>query len=241
MGSIPKAREKYPDWYSPEIPLSNAKYYESKRALGILFRDIELPSIDFTGLQESNFDNDDARRTNMENGVVTAMRGLKMHNQQPRIYLQLRQEVFKRLQNVYENDEDYRHMSDLFREYTSRLRPICQKYTLTRSRWGELTEEEALVGSIILRTSQYQRRNDLMTGLREKTDLLVVDVKKYIAGEEGTTSERKLRRAWTAWELALKKRQEKLYGSKSFWWICLNSIFDHINAIDQKSRGGRRT
>ena len=58
-----------------------------------------------------------------------------------------------------------------------------------------LTEEEAVVGTIVQQTPQPRKRKDHMTKLRDQTDLLVKGIRDKLEGDDGDSPEDVLRRA----------------------------------------------
>lgn len=230
---IPVIKEKRkPDWYAPEFASSRSqmsyKFYESQRALGLLYRNIKLPDLNFSemSISQSNEDDDEEILFSMSL-LSTEERG---HNSE------LYQKLYAEVSKYIDVDTNAETMTNLFNVYAAKLRPICQKNTLSRSRWGELTEEEALIGTIVAKCSQPRRRDDLMSKLREETNILVKEVKHYLTGDDGIAFKEKLKRAWQAWEIALVQRARNVYGAKSFWWICLSVIFDYLREAEEESK-----
>ena len=97
-----------------------------------------------------------------------------------------------------------------------------------------MTEEEAVVGTIIEKTSQPRKRKETMAKLREHTDYLVKDIRTELAADEEEPREAALTRAWLAWQLS--SREHDLFGAKSFGWVALASIFETIKDIEDEEK-----
>ncbi|OBZ79741.1 putative RNA-dependent RNA polymerase 1 [Grifola frondosa] len=140
------------------------------------------------------------------------------------------------------DDDTITGIWELYQSYVSRLRAICADHTLSHSRSAMLTEEEAVIGTIVAKCSQPRKRKDLMSRMREQTANLVKGVRTQIEGDEEQTSEYALRRAWIAFRLGSFERE--YFGARSFTWIALAGVFDAIKEIEEEertiTRGGRR-
>jgi len=132
-------------------------------------------------------------------------------------------------------DEDaINYASQLFNRYASELRTICTTHTLTYSRSSMLTEEEAVMGTIVAKCSQPRKRKDLMAKLREQTNLLVTAIREDLMGDEDLPLEDALTRAWVAWELSAVEKDA--FGAKSFGWVALGGIFEVIKDIEERDK-----
>ncbi|KAJ7666424.1 hypothetical protein B0H17DRAFT_263517 [Mycena rosella] len=98
------------------------------------------------------------------------------------------------------------YVAQIFSRYASELQGICVSHTLSHGRTALLSEEEAVVGTIVARSSQPRKRQDLIAGLREKSDFLVRGVKEELSGDDDVTWEECLQRAWLAFELVIGQR-----------------------------------
>jgi hypothetical protein len=99
-----------------------------------------------------------------------------------------------------------------------------------------LTEEEAMVGTIVAKCSQPRKRRDLMAKLREQTNLLVTGIREDLLGDEDLPLERGLMRGWVAWELSAIHA----FGAKSFGWVALGGVFEAIKDIEERDEGSTR-
>ncbi|KAF9821946.1 hypothetical protein IEO21_00376 [Rhodonia placenta] len=210
---IPRLKFKAkPDWNAPEtLTRATPDFYESTRAIGRLYRRIELPALR-TVTRASRF-----QRRNLEDGHELTLADILDGFQEDNV------------------DEDViSRLWELFEYYSSRLRTICADHTLSDSRSAMLTEEEAVIGTIVAKCSQPRKRKDLMSQLREQTATLVASVRDEIAGEIDTPSEKSLERAWIAYNIALM--EDDYFGARSFAWIALGEIFDAIKDIEEEDR-----
>jgi hypothetical protein len=124
----------------------------------------------------------------------------------------------------------------LFNRYASELWTICTTYTLSLSRSAALTEEEAMIGTIVAKCSQSRKRKDMMTKLREQTNLLVTSIREELMRDDDGQLEDSLMRAWLAWELSTIDA----FGAQSFGWIALGGIFEAIKEIEERDGGSIR-
>ncbi|KZT06877.1 RdRP-domain-containing protein [Laetiporus sulphureus 93-53] len=227
-----------PDWNAPEtLVRESPRYYESNRAIGRLFREIELPALR-TATKASR-----AQRRHLKDGQEFDLADIvqEFQSYEPREdnYVQLT--VEHRISEYIPIPEDVdveesliETMWELFRSYSAQLRTICADHTLSYSRDAMLTEEEAVVGTIVARSSQPRRRKDMMSQLREQTASLVESVRAGISGDDDTPSEESLLRAWIAYKVALI--QDDYFGARSFAWIALGEAFDAIKDIEQEDQ-----
>jgi hypothetical protein len=115
--------------------------------------------------------------------------------------------------------------------YAVELQGICATNTVQRHKHAILSEEEAVIGTVVAKCSQKRRRKDAIAQLREQSNYLVKTVRDELSGGDDTSKYGWLTTAWTAWQVSrhLKDR----FGAHSFGWIALGEIFDAIRAIEQ--------
>ncbi|KAI0936237.1 hypothetical protein AcV5_004426 [Taiwanofungus camphoratus] len=240
--NIPKCKLKTrPDWNAPEtLTGDTSNYYESIRAIGRLFRAIDLPALN-TVRNESRFQ----RRQTADGNDLTFDDIIRdFYSSEPRADDNVRLVVQHRISEfiaIREEDVDRSvilGLWELFGSYVSQLRAICADHTLSHTRAAILTEEEAVIGSIVAKCSQPRRRKDLMSHLREQTSTLVSNVRAEISGDEETPAEQSLERAWVAYRLA--HIEDVHFGARSFAWIALGEIFDAIKDIEEADRRSQR-
>ncbi|KAH9946766.1 RNA dependent RNA polymerase-domain-containing protein [Amylocystis lapponica] len=225
-----------PDWNAPETLTREAKsFYESSRAIGRLFRAIDLPALE-PAAQASRL-----QRRQMANAadftgfddILDEFRAIEPHyNDYLELLIQQRVSQFIDIPD-YEDDAIAR-VWELYQSYVSQLRAICADHTLSRARSAMLTEEEAVVGTIVAKCSQPRKRKDLMSQLREQTTLLVKGIQAEISGDDETAVEQSLEQAWIAYRLALIEGDS--FGARSFAWVALGEIFDAIKEIEEADR-----
>lgn len=238
LDKIPKLKFRAkPDWNAPETVTSDSdKFYPSTRAIGKLFRSIDLPDLRSV--------RDRARRSQKKQPKeghefsleeVLAAFHLDDTNKEEDV---VRMAVEDRVQFFIDTrplDEDaINYASQLFNRYASELRTICTTHTLTYSRSSMLTEEEAMIGTIVAKCSQPRKRKDLMAKLREQTNLLVTAIREDLMGDEDLPLEDALTRAWVAWELSAVEKDA--FGAKSFGWVALGGIFEVIKDIEERDK-----
>ncbi|KAF5337043.1 hypothetical protein D9611_003329 [Ephemerocybe angulata] len=232
---IPRLKKKSrPDWNAPETVEAQEdtrKYYRSDRAIGRLFRAIDLPSDNrpFQGATRVSTRMDQSSEgRNVTPTVFTS----------DSIYTVIKLQVQRHVatnevaENLFQMEAE-----KLFARYVTDLQGICITKTLSSARNASLTEEEAIIGTIVQKTSQPRRRKDMISRLRESTDILVRGVREQLEGDDRDTDEDVLERAWFAWEVALNK--ERQFGAQSFGWVALGAIFEAIRKIEERGIGRR--
>jgi RNA-dependent RNA polymerase len=239
LNKIPKLKFRAkPDWNAPETVTSDSdKFYESKMAIGKLFRSIDLPDLrtvkDMTRTRSQKKQPKEGHEVSLEE--VLAAFHLDDTNREEDV---MRTAVEDRVQLFIDTrplDEDtINYASQLFNRYASELRTLCATHTLTYSRSSMLTEEEAMVGTIVAKCSQPRKRKDLMAKLREQTNLLVTAIREDLMGDEDLPLEDALMRAWVAWELSAVEKN--VFGAKSFGWVALGGIFEVIKDIEERDK-----
>lgn len=244
MNAIPKRpTERLPDWHAPETAntINPDRYYPSQRAIGKLFREIDLPATDtVVGMGRAQ-----RRRFYQEQDVIEDMDDLAeslselsfdTDLESDPVYYLVKRRVEEFASVDWLEPEISWMISELFMGYRSYLQTICSTHTLVNSRTAMLTEEEAIVGTIVANTSQPRKRQDHIAKLREQTDLLVRGVRENIYGNENNTREDRLRVAFFAFKFAftLKFREKgSKFGARSFEWIALGAVFESIREIEE--------
>ncbi|KAF9458199.1 RNA-directed RNA polymerase 2 [Collybia nuda] len=240
LSGIPKLllRER-PDWNAPETinPDPSKGYYLSKCAIGRLFRDIDLPNIPSSS-SERVWKNSRVKATDE---LVTSFAHVNLVEEgESPISQILRNYLSEFIDTSKVAPEEMINVRQIFRRYTSELQAICHANTL--SQWRCLSEEEAMIGTILQKTSQPRKRKDAMAKLREQTDILVGGVREELIDDDDTPFQIRLERAWVAWELSLLQAQA--FGGQSFGWVALGAIFELIKEREeiefQKTRGRLR-
>ncbi|TRM61197.1 RNA dependent RNA polymerase-domain-containing protein, partial [Schizophyllum amplum] len=224
IDKIPRLKFKAkPDWNAPEtVKLESAKYYESQRAIGRLFRAIDLPAVKIVQ-QNKRARRRRQRQADRKDVTDSSLSDLSFDSIDERLYEHVAQFGINIADEATSDEEEA--IDQLFQRYANDLRSICATTTLSQARAAMLTEEEAIVGTIVQKTSQPRKRKDHMAKLREKTEFLVKGIREEMARDDDT-AEMALHRAWLAWDLAYQKQKEKVFGAKSFGWVAMGAIFE---------------
>ena len=230
---IPQLKFKAkPDWSQPETvnDSRSADYYPSKRAIGRLFREIELPTLDIvrgvSRIQRKKLHGEGENRQVAQPGRVS----LRSGDQVDVI-------VCNRVTDYIDVDVDPDHRARafaLFGRYTAGFKTICAAHTISYRRDAMLTEEEAAVGTIAAMTSQPRRRQDMISKLRDQTDLQVKGVRNELVSGEGEL-ETKLREVWALWRVTQEERG--VMGARTLGLIALGVIFDIIKVFEEETKG----
>ena len=201
-----------PDWHAAEVVSPRrTDYYESNKALGILFRSITL---------------DDPK-------PILPVPSVQQPLSDP-ITLQLLESVQRRLGDSAILDGNHSlELRKLFQRYADELRYICATHTLSNTPGVRLLEAEVVIGTILAKCSQKRWRKDRIYRMRLHASALVKDVQRHlIESIETNISEliAGLQLAWSAWDLSLRRRNE--FGANSFGLIALGVVFDCLDAIE---------
>lgn len=223
-----------PDWNAPETVTTgsdNTRYYISQRAIGRLCREIDLPAVATIKREQRR------QRSHLSEGQQYTINDVLEDFYQDDIYAYedpLCLALIGRITEFIALDNHEEHvvaeMWELYRNYVSQLQTICADHTLSYERGAMLTEEEAVIGTIVAKCSQPRRRKDLMSRLREQTTSLVEGVQFDLSGEEGTLPQASMKRAWVAFRLTLL--EGGIFGARSFAWIAMGEIFAAIKVIE---------
>jgi RNA-dependent RNA polymerase len=198
-----------PDWHAAEVASPRpTDYYESQRALGYLYRAIELD--DPTALPSPNApQSSQAPLTDVISAVLKPL-------------------VRQQLENYTDPDGSSSDIKKLFQLYVTELTYIRQTYTLSRTQDVLLTEEEIVVGTILAKCSQRRWRKERMHAMRTHVQVLVQSSQRELVGGLENTSPDTIRigllKAWAAWDFSLRHGAE--FGANSFGLIALGVVFD---------------
>ena len=233
LEKIPKLKfPRKPDWNQPET-MNDGKsvdYYESRKAIGRLFRAIELPALDT--VRRVNRKQRKKMQEEDDDHLVAQFRRMSLREND-----QVDVAVYGRVTDFIDADVDPDHRARafaLFDRYTAELKTICASHTISYHRDAMLTEEEAAVGTIVARTSQPRHRRDMISKLRDQTSLQVKGVRNELISEEDGF-ETKLAKAWALWRVTQEERE--LMGARTLGLIALGVIFDTIRDFEEEMRG----
>lgn len=191
-------------------------YYKSTRALGEMFRKINLDPppkpLEETGRQvDTAFD-----------PITSAL--------QPYI-----SQFFQDPRPSYEIE------SVVFVKYVEELRYISLTHTLTNTPGVNLLEAEIVAGTILAQCSQKRWRKDRIRRMTLHTLSLVGEVSKKLVGEIDEDEDEKydmlrdaLERSWFGWKLSLKRGGA--FGAHSFGLIALGCVLDCLEQLGVQFR-----
>ncbi|KAG9100576.1 hypothetical protein FRC06_003955 [Ceratobasidium sp. 370] len=224
---IPRTeRMPRPDWDAGELGFRNTRnvVYQSQRALGQLYRDIKLSEdkLQHKGTHPSS-------RFGMDLDVTAHAKPL------PRgkfdvVSNYLRGALQKYIHVDAVPQQHFEEAVELLEEYIGELTRICNTYALTSR--SVLSEEEVVAGTILERTSQRRRRQDMISEMRTASSSLVANVHDVLRGSDSDELEEWMLRAWAAYQVA---RASDDFGRKSFGLLALGNAFDAIEATTQRN------
>jgi RNA-dependent RNA polymerase len=233
MHSLPRVDSRVkPDFMSGEqCDLANSdRFYKSHKALGQLFRAVELPRI-----------RDDANETKSSR-KIRRKRSLKkkanVSGTPTRPSLGCRDVLFSRLA---EHDRFSNPISpemrgfaeELLIRFSASLDNCARTNTLSWNGDSRLSEAELFVGSINASTSQYTRRRDLIAKLRTETKVIGEMISAELMGdeEEGGEVQDVLDRAWAVINVCVEKKAD-LFGASIIKMVAVNVVFDMFDELD---------
>jgi RNA-dependent RNA polymerase len=225
--NLPKPLIKFkPDWHKAEVTgARELDYYVSDRALGYLYRSIELrdPKEPVEGLATESPD----ETTPLEDAITRAVarcvqRTLKLSHDDA--------VALKR------SSVDDGHAEQLHTHYVREMRYICVTHTLVDAPDVRLTEEEVVLGTILANCTQPRWRSDRSYRMRLHAEELVDDIYTQVVQCEGgfrnATDEQlfaALPHAWTVWCWA--QHHKDLEYVESFAILILRIVFDCLRRL----------
>ncbi|KAJ7042548.1 RNA-directed RNA polymerase 2 [Mycena alexandri] len=243
INTIPKPKSNLkPDWHAPEVIANMGDYYKSDRAIGKLFRAINLPDVQHAATL-SQFERRMIREGRMRppqvDDLAETLEGLDLDDDP--MVLAIQTNVARFIETTARPPEIGEYIAQIFNRYASELQGICVAHTLSHGKTALLSEEEAVVGTIVAKTSQPRKRQDLIASLREKSDILVRGVKEELLGDDDVSWDECLQRAWLSFELAIELAggEQKSFGAVSFIWIALGAIFDAVKELEDEEKVSR--
>ncbi|KAI0284919.1 RNA dependent RNA polymerase-domain-containing protein [Russula brevipes] len=201
-----------PDWHRPEVPKPHqVDYYESKRVLGHLFRDIDLHS--------SNEISDWIPITSpgevapLEDGISRTLAPLV-------------QNALKAIPGGPQIGS--LQTESIFTQYASEMRFICTTHGAAVSPDGCLTEEEVVLGTILAKCTQPGWRAERAGRMRTQAETLVRNIRAQVVPVNPPLADEELRRglrdAWVMWGWAQHHREEPFI--QSFSLIALGLVLE---------------
>jgi RNA-dependent RNA polymerase len=216
--NFPKPLIPYkPDWHKAEVTgARELDYYESDRALGYLFRNIDLHELDesFEGLSDTYVEG----TAPLEDTVSRAIAPL----------------ILQTLNDAVEAPgAENAQTEELYARHVGEMRAVCMTHTLLDSPDVRLTEEEVVLGTILAKSTQPRLRSDRAHRMRLHAETLVRDIRAQIAptGDQPTEEEvlDGLRKAWETWGWAQHHREKEFI--ESFSLIALGVILDCLKQL----------
>ncbi|KAI9512792.1 RdRP-domain-containing protein [Russula earlei] len=238
VDTIPKPKTTLkPDWSAPEtVNVENSfEYYPSRKAIGRLFRVIELPEVQTrnTAARWKSLHDDTS-----EPDLDEIFAALCMEDRQRDALESAVTHRVKEFINIEPNSEFVKLAIESLGRYSIELLGICACNTIQR-RKAVLSEEEAVIGTIAAKCPQRRRRRDAMAQLREQTSYLVKSIRDELSGDDDSSRYDWLAKAWAAWKVSRQLKDR--FGAHSYGWIALGEIFDAMKSIEQdETRRSRR-
>ena len=210
-----------PDWKQKGSGSRSADFYESDRALGHLFRSIDLPD------------------PNASLRIVAVPMNMGSPLSDP-VSLGLIPLVRRTLGDRYTHSSGKSATAaTLFAQYSRELQYIRVTHTLSENPDIELTEEEIVVGTIIANCTDMRWHRERKFRMRQHVDMLVAETRQRLmpaasnpdATEDEDQSRLKtsLQDTWEAWAWSLRHANQE--GSSSFGLIALGVIFDALKRL----------
>ncbi|KAG6878981.1 hypothetical protein C0992_006116 [Termitomyces sp. T32_za158] len=195
-----------PDWHGAEV-VSPRKtdYYESDRALGVLYRSITFEDPEIEPV------NQDGQQPPLTDPISLRLEGLVKPHLNPGLRPDGLLEIFKR--------------------YVEELNYICATHVLSSTSGNRLSEAEIVAGTILAKCSQKRWRKDRTFRMRLHASTLVRDIQRQFVDLSTANREQivdGLSTAWAAWEYS---QRIQAFGASSFGLIALGVIFDCLDKL----------
>lgn len=227
LRSIPKGLKMRPDWSADELAPNYKQlpenFYESRRALGVLFRNVALPELRPPRQKKAGrpVDVDDVldrfKNVSMGNGRIL----------DDPVTLLIQEKLSARIDLGFDGELAEHFLIPQFEEFSRHLSSICAACSLSRR---PLMEEECWAGTIIAKSSQHRRRNDLQAHMRQQCTIIADQIREDLADPDDT--EEWLIRTWVAWNIS--RRWERTFGAKIYGYLALGSMFEALTVIQQR-------
>lgn len=227
-GNLPKPLIKFkPDWHKAEVTgARELDYYVSERALGFMFRNIDLldPDKPVEGLPSVCPEVSPPLKDPISRALA------------PLIKRTLNSDADADANDAKPGAEpgENGHAEQVHAHYAREMRYICVTHTLVDEPEVRLKEEEVVLGTILANCVQSRWRNDRTYRMKLHTEGLVSDIRGQIFQSNDIPTPEQLRygllRAWEVWVWAQHHRDEEFI--QSFSLIVLGLIFDHLKRLD---------
>ncbi|KZV93847.1 RdRP-domain-containing protein [Exidia glandulosa HHB12029] len=225
-----------PDWKADEVGDPNsAEFYPSQRALGHLYRRVQLAAVNPTMRvkDEEGKEPDDIDRLPLPSKTAQEV--------DDAITVSVRDRIEQHIEDLdAQTPQMSVPMANIFTQYVYELRRICTLHALHIN--SPLTEMEVMLGTILRKSAQPKRRKELAARMHVHTSQLVRAVQAQLTPTgEGDDDRHAVLKAWHAWlyvaQLPLEQTRrgmEKPFGAKSFGMIALGVIFKLLDTLDQR-------
>ncbi|KAH9025081.1 RdRP-domain-containing protein [Lactarius hengduanensis] len=222
-----------PDWHAPEtVNLDDSiNFYQSKKAIGWLFRAIDLPEVrvqNHATRQQRQHVREDASEPDLDDVFAALCIG---DRQDDALESAVKNRVAEFI-SVDPHSRDVELAIDSLGRYSVDLQGICACNVVQRQKAAMLSEEEAVVGTIVAKCSQRRRRRDAIAQMRDQTSYLVKAVQEELQGGDETSQYEWLTAAWAAWKVS--RHFKDRFGAHSYGWIALGELFGAMKAIEQE-------
>jgi RNA-dependent RNA polymerase len=241
LNTVPKPKSDLrPDWQAPETvdPDGAPGFYRSQKAIGRLFRDIDLPEVqthNSSARRMRQHVRDDASEADLDD--VFAALCLDDDRRGDCLESAVEDRVAEFI-TVDPNSNLVKLVIESLNRYSIELQGICACNAIQRQKDAMLSEEEAVIGTIVAKCSQRRRRKDAISQLREQTGYLVKSVRDDLSGNDNTSQYEWLETAWAAWKVSRQLKDR--FGAHSYGWIALGEVFDAMKAIEQEAMSSSR-
>ena len=241
LTTVPKPKSNLkPDWHAPEtVDLDDAPgFYKSQKAIGQLFRAINLPDLQTRSRAAERRSRQHVRDDEAEADLDEVFAALCMDDSQDNPLESAVEDRVTEFIPLEPDSASVRVAIESLGRYSIELQGICACNAIQRRKDAMLSEEEAVIGTIVAKCPQRRRRKDAIAQLREQTKYLVKWVRDELSGDDDTSQYDWLKTAWAAWKVSrhLKDR----FGAHSYGWIALGEIFDAMKAIEQDTMSSSR-
>lgn len=143
-----------PDWYATETSYRKTEFYKSKRIIGQLFREIDLPAIPEAKRMAKRQHSLVAQETDDDFPPEAVYQALRQDN--VIISKLLRPQISRHISSDRLRQVEERklvgEMLDIYAWYSAQLIYICKTYSL--SLWTPISEEEVVAGTIVAKCAQ---------------------------------------------------------------------------------------
>lgn len=224
--NLPKPSMKFkPDWHKAEVTgARELDYYFSDRALGFMYRNIELlnPEEPIEGIPTE------------PPKAKSPLKDPISHVLAPLVQSALNSDTDLDVA-VQDSESENGHAEQLHEHYAREMRYICVTHTLVDAPDVRLKEEEVVLGTILANCVQSRWRSDRTYRMKLHVESLLDDIRGQIVKTEETTKEEQFRfilsRAWAVWAWAQHHQDEEFI--ESFSLVALGLILDYLNRLEK--------